>query len=385
DWEFIQWLAETYAGRAQEVAQIQLTGLELLQWLVRWGRHQRLELKHQALRFEGQMIDLVPHLENGEAELCFTQRLLMPDKELQPLEKAKFFLGRPPLALIDRTFYLLRNGPPAALLEYWAKTPCIPVGKLSHRLRTHLRKTQSADGLEWEQLCVTHQARPQFVFELSGETVRLRLLARSERDQSVWHWTGQEWLLEPARLQKKEKPEILEDPRLESAVQWLRRLDWFTPEPGVWVGDANEEFLNTLALAWPDKPEQAEYLGNPAFHRLFLAPRQLRPRLIVKGSGIDWLAVSAEWEAEGLKLTTADLQRLQTATGRFVKLPDAGWLELDTKTVEQAHETMADLGLENLSATHQRVGLGQAAHLDENGLSRFAESAEAKELRQRLQ
>jgi len=126
-------------------------------------------------------------------------------------------------------------------------------------------------------------------------------------------------------------------------------------------------------------------LGNPAFHRLFLAPRQLRPRLIVKGSGIDWLAVSAEWEAEGLKLTTADLQRLQTATGRFVKLPDAGWLELDTKTVEQAHETMADLGLENLSATPQRVGLGQAAHLDENGLSRFAESAEAKELRQRLQ
>ena len=59
-----------------------------------------------------------------------------------------------------------------------------------------------------------------------------------------------------------------------------------------------------------------------------LRPRQLRPRLIVKGSGIDWLSVSAEWEQEGMKLTAADLQRLQTATGRFVKLPDAGWVEL---------------------------------------------------------
>ena len=98
------------------------------------------------------------------------------------------------------------------------------------------------------------------------------------------------------------------------------------PEPGVWVGDANENFLNTLALTWPDKPKDAEYLGNPAFHRLFLAPRQLKPRLIVKGSGIDWFTVSAEWEQEGLKLTKADLERLQSATGRFVNCPmPAGW------------------------------------------------------------
>jgi len=384
DWEFIRWLSETYPQSASEPKSLRLSGLELLQWLVRWGRHQRLELKHQPLTFEGQMIHLTPHLENAEAELCFTHRLLMPNGELQPLEKAKFFLGRPPLALIDRTFYLLWSVPPASLLDYWAKTPAIPVRKLSHRLRTHLRKTQSVSGVDWEQLCTTHKGMPQFVFELNEETVRLRLIARSEGDQSLWHWTGQEWQLEPTRAQKTDKPQILEDPRLETAVQWLRRLDWFTPEAGVWVGDANEAFLNMLALAWPEKPKLAEYLGNPAFHRLFLAPRQLRPKLLVKGSGIDWLSVSAEWEAEGLKLTPADLQRLQTATGRFVKLPDAGWLELDTKAVEQAHETMADLGLENLSTAAQRVGLEQAAHLDENHLQRFADSPEAKDLRLRL-
>ena len=69
----------------------------------------------------------------------------------------------------------------------------MPVRKLSHRLLLHLRKTQSNHGVDWEQLCVTHTAAPQFVFELLDDTVRLRLLARSQRDQSVWFWNGHEW------------------------------------------------------------------------------------------------------------------------------------------------------------------------------------------------
>src|SRR6266700_2168675 len=350
----------------------------------RWGDNGRLEMNHERLHFYGQIIALTPHLENGQAELSFTHRVTLPDGGHERLRAAKFFAGRPPLALVGQTFFLLRNAPPPALLAHWAQTPAIPVTRLSHRLRTHLRKLQLKNGIEWEQLCITHPAVPQFIFELVEDTVRLRLLARSERDQSLWHWTGQDWQRDPPGEPSNDRPQILEDPRLEAAVQWLRRLDWFTPEPGVWVGDANENFLNTLALTWPDRPEQAEFLGNPAFHRLFLSPRQLRPKLMVKGSGIDWLAVSAEWEAEGLKLTAADLQRLQTATGRFVRLPDAGWRELDTGAVEAAHETMADLGLENLSATAQRVGLAQAAHLDENGLKGFVNNPEAQALRERL-
>src|ERR1051326_6736515 len=230
DWEFIQWLAETCAGRQNDTQALQLTGFELLQWPGPLGRPSRLELKHQPLRFEGQMIHLVPHLENGDSELSFTQRLLLPNQELQPLEKAIFFLGRPSVVLVDRMFYLVRNPPPASLLEYWAKTPSVPVRKLSHRLRTHLRKTPSAHGVDWEQLCTTHAALPQFVFELNEETVRLRLLARTDRDQSLWQWTGQEWQRDPSALQKSDRPEILEDGRLQAAVEWLRRLDWFTPE-----------------------------------------------------------------------------------------------------------------------------------------------------------
>ncbi|HWQ92042.1 MAG TPA: DEAD/DEAH box helicase, partial [Clostridia bacterium] len=207
---------------------------------------------------------------------------------------------------------------------------------------------------------------------------------KSQRDQSTWIWNGHEWQLESGGKVIGGKPQILDDPSLEPAALWLRQLDWFTPEPGLWVGDASEGFLSALAQAWLDRPEQADYLGNPAFHRLFLNPRQMRPRLIVKGSGIDWLSVSAEWEQEGLKLTAADLQRLQTATGRFVKLPDSGWVELDSAAVQSAHEAMADMGVDGLVPVAQKIGLEQVAHLDDEALGRFSDSPQAKALRERL-
>ncbi len=412
DWEFIQWLAEgtevrspksevrgqETGDRRQEAedrrrevggeGRLVLSELELLRWLARWGQTQRLEVETgngaKGLQFHGEVAELTPLLENGEGELALTHRVKLPGGRTHPLREVQFFQSRPPFALVENTFYLVRNAPPPELLEHWASEPAMPVRKLSHRLLTHLRKTQSNHGVDWEQLVVTHPAAPQFVFELLDETVRLRLLATSQRDQSVWLWNGHDWQLREPKPRPAEKPEILDDPRLEPATAWLRRLDWFTPEPGLWVGDANEAFLSTLAGAWAERPPGAEYLGNPAFHRLFLAPRQLRPRLVVKGSGIDWLAVSAEWEQEGMKLSAADLQRLATATERFVKLPDSGWVELDSASVQSAHEAMADLGVDGLVPVAQRIGLAQAAHLDEAGLGRFADSAHAKTLRERL-
>jgi hypothetical protein len=388
DWEFIQWLAEAHRHTRGSEAGFALSDADLLHWLARWGHAARLELDlgqsgaSRLVEFHGHVAELAPHLESSHGELVFTHRLETGDKSYR-LPEVKFFTSRPPLALAGNCFYLLRNSPPAELIEDWVAQPSVPVRKLSHRLLTHLRRSQSARGVDWEQLCTAHAAAPQFVFELLEDRVRLRLHARSERDQSIWTWNGHEWLPNERRA-PGEKPQVLDDPRLEPATRWLRQVDWFTPEPGVWVGDANEVFLGALARAWPNRPPQAEYLGNAGFHRLFLAPRQLRPRLIVRGSGIDWLSVSAEWEQEGLKLTEADLQRLCSATGRFVRLPDAGWVELDAKAVQDAHEAMADLGLDGLVPAAQRIGMEQAAHLDEAGLQRFADSPEARVLRRTL-
>jgi hypothetical protein len=386
DWEFIQWLEQTHSGRSDGHETMVLSDLELLHWLARWGHTQRLQLADEAQRlaFHGQVAELTPHLEAAGNDLSFTHRLTLPDHQSHQLGEVRFFNRQPPLALVGHTFYLLRNAPPPALVEQWALQPTVPVRKLSHRLLMHLRRVETNHGVDWNQLCVTHPAKPQFVFELLDETVRLRLWARSQRDQSVWLWNGHEWQPQEPQRRSSDKPELLDDPRLDPPAVWLRQLDWFTPEPGLWVGDANEGFLSTLAQAWATRPSEADYLGNPAFHRLFLAPRQLRPRLIVKGSGIDWLSVSAEWEQESLKLTAADLQRLQAATGRFVKLPDAGWVELDSAAVQSAHEAMADIGIDGLVPVAQKIGLEQVAHLDSEGLKRFSDSPQAKVLRERL-
>jgi superfamily II DNA or RNA helicase len=386
DWEFIQWIADTHRNRNDGADTLVLSDAELLQWLARWGHTSRLELagNGRPLQFHGQVVALTPHLENGDKELSFTHRIALPGGENHLVAVAKFFNHQPPLALVDNTFYLLRNAPPPPVLRYLAKQPSVPVRKLSHRLLLHLRKTQSNHGVDWESLCIAHPAMPQFVFELLDETVRLRLLAKSLRNQSMWFWNGHEWVPNDRKHRAGDKPEILDDPRLEPATQWLRRLDWFTPEAGLWIGDANENFLDSLASAWAVRPPEAEFLGNPAFHRLFLTPRLLKPKLIVKGSGIDWLAVSAEWEQEGLKLSKADLERLASATGRFVKLPNSGWVELDTAAVQGAQEAMAEMGVDGLIAVPQRIGLENVAHLDDDGLTRFADSPEAQALRERV-
>ena len=386
DWEFISWLAETHRTRQDGSDTLVLSDMELLHWLARWGHTDRLESVDggKPLQFHGEIVSLEPHLENGKKELSLTHQFNLPGGKKVAVGEARFFNRQPPLILAGNTFYLLRNPPPPVVIETWARKPSVPVTRLSHRLLLHLRKSQPKRGLDWDQLCVSHAAVPQFVFELLSESVRLRLMAKSLRDRSTWLWNGHEWVPHEQKRRAGGKPEILDDPRLEPALQWLRKLDWFMPEPGLWEGDATESFLGALASAWPDRPKEADYLGNPAFHRLFLNSRRLKPKLIVKGSGIDWLSVSAEWEQEGLKLSKADLERLASATGRFVKLPNSGWVELDTAAVQSAHEAMADMGVEGLIAVPQKVGMEHVAHLGEEEFTRFADSPAAKALRGRV-
>ena len=392
DWGFIEWLSEFYGEADQGQTQLRLDGLQLLQWLVRWGSAGRLEygLNGTPLDFTGQMAELTPQLEKLDDELCFTHALKLPEGDPRPLTHGTYFAGQPSVVLVGESFYLLKNAPQPDLMGQLNKQPVIAVSKLSHRLLTHLRKNAVGAQSHWDELCVCHTAKPQLIFELENDTVRLRLKAISDHDESEWQWNGHEWQkLTPTKGRRKrarteEKPEFLDDARLDDATEWLRRLDWFTPEPGVWIGDANENFLNVLADAWPDRPSGADYLGNTSFQRLFLAPKRLKPKLVMNGSGIDWLSVSAEWEQEGMKLSEADLQRLQSATGRFVKLPDGGWVELDAGAVQSAQETMAELGVDGLSNDPQKVSLIHAAQLEEKALSQFGKNAKVRALRDKL-
>ena len=146
---------------------------------------------------------------------------------------------------------------------------------------------------------------PQFVFELADDTVRLRLLARSERNQSRLALDrpgmaiGSTRRTKDATSPKSSKTRVSMPP-----CTGCGGLTGLRPKPGFWVGDANENFLDTLAHAWPDKPEGRGIPRQPG-----LSPPVPRAApieaasLIVKGSGIDWFSVSAEWEQEGLNLT----------------------------------------------------------------------------------
>ena len=105
---------------------------------------------------------------------------------------------------------------------------------------------------------------------------------------------------------------------------------------------------------------------------------------MVKGSGIDWLSVSAEWEEEGLKLTKKDLASLAQATGRFVKLPNKGWVQLDENATQQAQEARPTSARRPRSGT-QKIAMEQAAHLGEDSLAMFGDSKQAQKLRSRIE
>ncbi len=393
DWEFIQWLSENYADAEPEKEFLSLHGLELLQWLARWGRQGRLEYDQNGapLFFKGQIAQLAPQLEKLDDELCFTHTLQIPDSKPFPLTQGNYFVGHPAIVLAKDQFFLLHNAPSPDLMTRLNHQPVIAVTKLSHRLLTHLRKNAIGSKSHWDELCIAHTAKPQLIFQLENDTVRLLLKAISDHDESEWQWNGHEWQkltkatkAKGRRGRSEARPEFLDDARLDDATEWLRRLDWFTPEPGVWIGDANENFLNVLADAWPHRPSSADYLGNTAFQRLFLSPKRMKPKLVMNGSGIDWLSVSAEWEQEGMKLSKADLERLQSASGRFVKLPDGGWVELDANAVQSAQETMAELGVDGLANDPQKVSLIHAAQLQEDALSQFGKTAKVRTLRRKL-
>ena len=118
--------------------------------------------------------------------------------------------------------------------------------------------------------------------------------------------------------------------------------------------------LEAFADAWERRPRGVVFLGNPRMQDLLGGRRSIRPSVTVRPSGVDWFTVSAEWRAEGLALTDADLVKLRSARTRFVKL-SSGWVRRDVvRSYDEAAEVLADLGIET-GAGEQRVTLAQLA------------------------
>lgn len=167
--------------------------------------------------------------------------------------------------------------------------------------------------------------------------------------------------------------EMPDPARGDPIVRWLESLpvapgirngghepNWPDRGTGWWMR-ATRRTMEAFGTRWEERPAETTYFGSERVRRLLASgPRTVVPHLRITGTGIDWLRVSAEWAAEALRLSDADLARLRGATTRFVKL-DSGWVRRDVAEEQEAvAEALADLGIDPDGGEH-RLSVWQVA------------------------
>ncbi len=181
-------------------------------------------------------------------------------------------------------------------------------------------------------------------------------VAGSDLYEVVWDWEGGAWdascTCPVAFACKRAKP-----------------LSPAGPEaPARWSIQVPRRKMDDFMEAWAARPAGVAFYGTDRVRRLLDGTRRVAPRLRIDASGTDWFSVSAEWAAEGLALTDADLAALRAATTRFVKL-SAGWVERNVAARhDEAAALLADLGLE-AGGGPERVTLWQLAGARDDSLA----------------
>ncbi len=129
---------------------------------------------------------------------------------------------------------------------------------------------------------------------------------------------------------------------------------------GGWWLHVGRRRMEAFAEAWEERPAGVEWYGSERVRRLLGGAQRVTPRLRIESTGLDWFTVSTAWEAEGLRLSEADLAALRAATTRFVKL-ESGWVRRDVaESIDELGVLLADLGVE-LGADEQPVTMWQLA------------------------
>ncbi len=198
--------------------------------------------------------------------------------------------------------------------------------------------------------------------------------------------------------------ELLDDAALEPAVAWLERTgahDGTKAMPGGdmtlapdrhigWWMHMGPRRMAMFAAAWESRPAGLDWYCTPRAKRLLMGGTPVRPVLSVRKSGVDFLEVTAEWEAEGTRLTDQDLALLRDASGPYVRI-SSGWVRREVgEIVERTVEALADLGLEP-GGGGQRLTLWQLAQARPESLAAFEEFGadratveEVRKLRERV-
>ncbi|HSP97493.1 MAG TPA: DEAD/DEAH box helicase [Candidatus Dormibacteraeota bacterium] len=330
--------------------------------------------------------------------------------------------GRGSLVLRDGEAFAVADEPPAALRTRFEREGPLPVPRQERAplMRTlaeafpHLHETLTA------HTCI-HAVAPSVALDLrTDDWLQMRVFARSGRapwnpsaplaDEAVlfelspergWVRAGRHARPAPDFADLSGSAETAaggaptaEPPTAAAGEAWIELPDPATVAPlSAWVRmlpltsavragapDANgvgwwmrvaRRTLEAFGEAWEQRPPGIAFFGTSGIRRLLGVSRIGAPRLRVRASGVDWLTVSADWEAEGLRLDEADLAALRSASGPFVKL-DAGWVRRDLiEEHDDAAELLADLGI-SLDEGEQRVSVWQLAGASEDGLAHLA-------------
>jgi superfamily II DNA or RNA helicase len=130
-------------------------------------------------------------------------------------------------------------------------------------------------------------------------------------------------------------------------------------DQGWWIRPGRRA-MDALAEAWEARPDGVTFFGTPRVRRVLDKPVRGGTRVRVEQTGLDWLAVSADWAAEGAALTTEELGTLRAAKTRFVRLA-SGWVRRDVvEEHDRAAALLADLGVDP-DEPAQRVTMWQLA------------------------
>jgi superfamily II DNA or RNA helicase len=376
------------------------------------------------VRLHGRGARLVPECDTRDGGLHVALRVLWPDGTSRPLDEVVLIpnpaaMGRrASLVVAGGAISVLVEEPPAPLRERFRSVGSLPIapperGAFVAALATrfpHLRATLRAHTR-------VHRATPSIALDLRPDDwLHVRLFAQS--GPTAWqpghepgdggalfeHTFERGWArctasatavepIEPAALPSAPVPDAggapggdsgstasdeelwIEAPAPESvapALTWLERLPLSpasrvngSPGPadgeraGWWMR-ATRRNMELLADAWESRPPEVTFFGSESVRRLLGPGRAVVPHLRVAGSGVDWLSISAEWEAEGRRLSAADLAKLRAATTRFVRL-ESGWVAADAGVEQEALAlALADLGIE-AGGGEQRLSMWQLA------------------------
>jgi superfamily II DNA or RNA helicase len=397
------------------------------EWAVRWGVS-----PGDPARLGGRPVNIVPSCVPEERGPILDLEVVWADGRRRLLRRTLLLAGmtdgsrrHPTLVVADGEFNFVAEEPPPDVTESFLATGGLPLDRDAHaplierlaqrfpsiretlgkylRVRAvepviavdlrendwvQIRLFAVATGSEWQP--IDRPGPDVFLREYAPEDVWQEFSETGRRAPITFLPTGSESAVavseEPSDAPDSGWFELLDDVALRPATEWLSSTvvaggdkassgskERAAPDRNVgWWLRLTPRAMTGLAAAWEARPRSVRWYCSVAAKRMLSEARPIRPFVRVESTGIDWFQISAEWEAEGLALTEADLAAVRRATTPFVRVSN-GWVRREGGTeVGRAAEALADLGIEPGGGT-QRVSVWQLAQAAPESLAALEE------------